>query len=328
MAENFAATFADLAGVRPVGDGKYESISPPERMGNNANIAYGGCALAVVLMAAHQSVKPTYRFYSALGTYLAPSLTDRKFFCSVRIIRDTITFATRQVEVSQVLDNGQTRVVMFVIVDFQTPEKGTLLEYSTEPSLPPLSVDKLPTLDESRQKMVDDKILPRKIAEMHKVVFGLMMRHFESRPHPESVFTQSMSGMLKNVKTTQDDRKLTSKVSSDYYRTKEDLKTPAGNIAALGFLLDGALSFVPLTHSHLFLDDAGACSSLEFAMRVFTNDVNLRKWHLREMGTIAGGNGRTYTEGRLWNDEGVLMASMTQQSILRPPPKPKAKAAL
>lgn len=328
MTGTFAPDFNALVGVLPTNDGRYESISHPEKMGNSANIAYGGCAIGVALMAAHQSVKSNYRLYSALGSYLAPALTDRNFLCSVRIIRDTVTFATRQIEVSQVLDNGQTRMVMLVVADFQTPEKATLLEYSVSPSLPLRSVEDLLPLNEKRQELVDQKLIHPRVAEMNKVVFGLMARHFEIRPHPDAVSAQNLSGMGKNIKTTQDDRALPSKVSGDFVRTKLNLGAPAQNMAALGFFMDGALSFLPLSHNHQFLDDAGACSSLEFALRVFSNDVDMSKWHLREMRTITGGQGRTYSEGHLWDEKGTIVASMTQQSILRPPAKLKAKASI
>lgn len=87
---------------------------------------------------------------------------------------------------------------------------------------------------------------------------------------------------------------------------------------------------MPLSHNHQFLDDSGACSSLDFALRVFTNDLDMSKWHYREMNTITGGIGRTFSEARLWDNGGErrMVALMTQQAILRPPAKPKAKSAL
>jgi acyl-CoA thioesterase II len=328
MAQTFATNFADLAGVRPIGEGQYESISHPERMGNNANIAYGGCTAAVAFMAAHESVPPTYRFYSAVGSYLAPALTDRKLLCSVKSIRKTITFATRLVEVSQVLESGERRAVMLTIVDFQAPETATLLEYSVKPSFSCDSVDSLLTMVEKREEMVEQKLITPKLAQLHAVVFGLLLRHVDVRLHPDGILSQNLYGMAKYITTTQDDRDLPSKVSAEYYKMKQAPKSQAQNIAALGFLLDGGLSFIPLAHNHQFLDDAGATATLDFAMRVFSNDVDLSKWHLRQANAIVGTHGRSYSEGRLWDDKGSLIASMTQQTILRPPKKPSVKASL
>jgi acyl-CoA thioesterase len=84
------------------------------------------------------------------------------------------------------------------------------------------------------------------------------------------------------------------------------------------WMLDAYLAFTPLGHSGMFLDDAAACATLDFAIRFFCDEFDLCDWLLREIKTIAGGEGRTYTEGRVWNERGRLVASMSQQSILRP----------
>lgn len=299
-------------------------------MGNAANIAYGGCALSVAITAAHASLPATgtYRLYSATGSYLAPAFADRRFTVSVRNVRDTVTFATRQIEVFQTLDDGKERICMLVLADFQRPEPKTLLSYTTKPSLPAVDVETVKDSAEQRDELVARGILHPKLAKFSTVTFGLSARHFEQRPHPHGLMTQNNSGMAKAAITTQDDRLLQDKISSDYIRSKQDLQTPGDNMAALAFLLDGGLSFVPLSHDHKFLDDAGACSSLEFALRIFSNNVVMNRWKLREMRTFHGGEGRTYSEARLWDEDKNLIASMTQQSILRPLPDKKPKGKL
>ena len=84
--------------------------------------------------------------------------------------------------------------------------------------------------------------------------------------------------------------------------------------------MDYALSVVPLAFGSMCLDDAGACSSLDFALRVFSNRVDMNEWHLRQMKTSVGAEGRTYSEGLLWDRERRCVASMTQQCILRVKP--------
>lgn len=64
-------------------------------------------------------------------------------------------------------------------------------------------------------------------------------------------------------------------------------------MAALAFLMDGALAFLPLTHGGMWFDDVGACSTLDFALRVFVPSVDMGEWHLRERSTSRGeGEGR------------------------------------
>lgn len=89
-------------------------------------------------------------------------------------------------------------------------------------------------------------------------------------------------------------------------------------MSALAFVLDGALSFTPMAHSGLWFEYVGVASTLDFAMRLFVPDVDLSHWHLRERNTLAAAAGRQYSESRMWDQKGKLVASMTQQSILRP----------
>jgi acyl-CoA thioesterase II len=329
MSSRTASTISELCGVREVAANLYESISIPERMGNTANIAYGGCTLAVTLSAAHASLPSSvYYCYSATGSYLAPALTDRRYRISISKVRDTNTFATRQVETAQILDDGTTRICMLALVDFQRREPQTFLKYSVKPSLPLVNVDNLGSFAEQTKKLTEKGVVSKKQATARDVMFAIVDRHFDWRPHPDGINGQNVFGLAKAAPTSQDDRALTSKLSSDYIRTKQALETPKENISALAFLIDFAMHVVALVHDHKFLEDSKACSSLEFALRVFSNDIDMNRWKLREIGTIVGGEGRTYSEARLWDENRDLIASMTQQAILRPLPAKKTKGRL
>ena len=111
---------------------------------------------------------------------------------------------------------------------------------------------------------------------------------------------------------------MTDKTSAEWIRVRHPVNSPQDRFACLAFVMDGALAFIPLTHSNMFLDDAAATSSLDFALRFFTGEVEPSKWHLRELKSVVGGDGRTYNEARIWGEEGNMVASMTQQCILRP----------
>ena len=172
---------------------------------------------------------------------------------------------------------------------------------------------------ENRQNMLNRGLADPKMVQMHKVVFGLADRFTERRFCPEGVLTQNMTGFAKKgTPTTQDSLPLPSRTSGDWFKTKHPLKTPAEHVSALAFVMDGALSFLALTHNGQSLADAAAQSSLDFAFRVFENRVDLNEWLVREMVTVTGGNGRTFAEAKVWNPEGKMVAEMTQQCILRP----------
>lgn len=313
----------DLVGVRHIEANKYDSISNPSRMGSMLNVAYGGCALANGISAAYASMPEPkkYHLYSTMGNYLGPALNDRKVLCYVYPYRTTRTFYSCRVELRQRTDKGDERSIMMMLADFQVAEPA-LMTYSATPVREYSPVERTPTQAENQQNNVDKGVITEKQRDTMRLVFGLMDRFFDQRPCPEGLWSQNLAGMAKHVRTSQDHLPLTDKTSSDWLKVRDASVTePATHYAAMGFIMDAALAFLPLTHSHRFLDDSSACSSLEFACRFFVTgeDIDIRKWHLREMKTITGAHGRTYSESQLWTEEGNMVCSMTQQSIMRPP---------
>lgn len=302
----------------------FSMVHPPERMGNALPIAYGGFALAMAVKAASltilesTSTQGPYHLYSILGNYLGPAKTDRPLLASVRTIRQTRTFATRFVEVSQKQDDGSERGCMVVLADFQVAEEGSLLVYSVKPSREYSHYSKIPDADVAAQELVTSGKVGQKLVDAQNASFGLSKALFQSKPCPEGIFAQNLMGVAKHLATTQDELPLTERSTADWVRSREKLPNATENVANLAFLMDGALAFAPLSFSHMFLDDSSATSSLEFALRLFSNEIDMAKWHSREIQTHVGAAGKMYTEGRLFDEEGRCVASMTQQSICRP----------
>ncbi|KAH7396888.1 thioesterase-like superfamily-domain-containing protein [Phaeosphaeria sp. MPI-PUGE-AT-0046c] len=301
---------------------EFQGLHAPQKMGNPLNIAYGGYALATACTAAYRTVPANYHLYSMLGNYLGPAYADRPLCAKVRTVRQTRTFATRQVEISQKRDDGKQRACLIAIADFHVPEPATLMEYSKPPSKQCAHYNGLATQKEVFQKLLDDGKVSQKQLDLHSKTFALMEEHFDQRPLPDSIFAQNLFGVAKSLPTTQDNLPLTSKTTSDWVKSRERLSTPVENLASLTFLIDGAIAFMPLSFSHMWFDDIAACSSLDFALRFFKagDEVNLEKWHLREMSTSVGSEGRTYGESWIWDEQGKAVACMSQQSIMRPPP--------
>ncbi|KAF2149766.1 acyl-CoA thioesterase II [Myriangium duriaei CBS 260.36] len=309
----------DAIGVRETNEkGIYESIHPPERMGNAAAIAYGGCTLAIACMTAHQSLPASHRLYSMTGNFLGPALCDRVLRARVQEVRRTRTFTTRIVTVSQIQDDGTERSCLVSLVDFHAVEPGELFRYSKPPTREYKGWDGQTSLDELREDLVRDGKLHPKIAALHQKAFGLAAGLFEGRPCRGSMAAETLLGFAKEVPTDQDGLEMWEKSSGDWWRCKGELKSRAEQAAALAFQMDGAVSFMPLVHSHMSLADAGACSTLDFALRVMGNDFDLNKWCHREWKCIAAGVGRTYSEAQVWDEEGRMIASMTQSCIMRP----------
>ena len=306
-------TLAHHIAVEKKGENLYATQRPPERMGNAAPIAYGGYAIAAAIHSAYLAAPDGFHLYSVLGHYLRPASIDQKLFCRVTETRRSANFVTYSISLEQPHQNGEMRSCAQVLADFHKQEPS-ILTYSAKPSREYSHWsnclawgDKL-----SKEARPDQEAAYRQM-------FGLAERLYELRPCPEGISSQNMMGYLKTFKTTQDHLSPESKSSADWFRVHGPLSTAGEQMGSLGFILDGHLSFLPLTQNHLFLDDAGACSSLDFALRIFTPNVKLSEWHLRELLSHSSANGRTYSESRVWAEDGTMVASMSQQSILRVP---------
>ncbi|CAK7275379.1 hypothetical protein SEPCBS119000_006663 [Sporothrix epigloea] len=329
--QSFAPTLAEQVSVKPVGtdDGSlFESVYCPIRMGNAAPIAYGGFTLGVAVAAAAQTVPSTHKLYSVLGHYLGPASTSSPVRIQIHRTRDTKSFATRRAQVTQD-HNGQQRTCLEVLLDFHVVEDA-LFRYSEPPAYPLDAARPEDGISWEAQvaKHVANKTISRKVAAVADMAFAPSEAFFEGRGVPEGVSSQNLLGIAKTAKTTQDDLPITSKWSSVWQRMRGDRQAAASDAAqwaCLAFIMDGALSFLPLTHSNRFLDDAGACSSLDIALRVFQPHVDLSQWHLRQAMTKTADAGRTYSENVLWDEQGRMVASMTQQSIMRAPSRPRSK---
>lgn len=353
-----ASTLAEQLGVRRLpsrntnGEKEaecYVSTHYPGRMGNALPIAYGGCTVSIAIHAACQSVwsqpqspSSDYKLYSSLGHFLGPALIDRVLSCEVSSLRDSRSFKTRRVVVTQTYDEGSVRECLELTADFMRVEKEVEMVYSA----PPFADQDNYSESAAFAPRVDRTASPQELAidvrdkgqateeefQSYQSAFALGIKLFENRICRDGVSGQNLNGAAKSVRSSQHQAGLsiTDKTSSQWIRTHQPLETEAEDMAALAFNMDGSISFLPLVHAEQgkFLDDVGPCSTLDFALRVFQTGqerMDMRQWKLKEWRTICAAGGRTYGEARLWDEKGNLTASMTQACIMRP--KPKAKKA-
>lgn len=322
-----ARTLADQLAIEQTGPGEFISKEPPQRMGNAQPIAYGGCTAGIATRAACATVTGSFSLYSLVGHFLGPASTTERLACTVHATRDTKTFATRRVVVSQRRPDGQLRACMELLADFHV-EEPALLAYSAPPTIPFAGPGESPTARELAKEAMSRGLASGEVVEKNAIMFAMMEQFFDAKTCREGLTGQNVLGLLRTQPTDQDRLPLTERSSGDWAKTKQPLTSAGEQAAALAFLMDGGLSFLPLWHEHLWFDDAGACSTLDFALRLFTPDVDLSNWHLRERKTIAAGFGRSYSESRLWDEQRNLVACMTQQCILRPKPQSRGKAVL
>lgn len=324
MAQNFMEQLA----VERLGPGEYVSKFSPAAYGNAGGIAFGGCTTAIAGNAAYSEVPENYFLHSFIGHFLGPALTTAKLHCTVHIVRNTKTFATRRVVVKQQHPDGKIRSCLEAFADFHVKEPA-LLTYSAPPTLKYKSPEDSSTLKELVDKAIADGTIKEDPIAKYAPMFYEAERFWEMKTCTEGMSGQNLVGMLANVLSTdQDNLRVTDRVSSDWMKLRVPVTSVQEKAAALLFLLDGGVPFVALAHNHLWYTDSGPCNTLEFALRIFEPVVDVNKWHVRERKTIVAGHGRSYNEARLFDQAGVLTASMTQQCILRPKPSRKGTASL
>lgn len=304
--------------VLPVEENKFVSKHTPLAAGNAAPIAYGGFCIGIAVNSAVATVARDRYLFSILGQFLSPVSIAKKVTCTVSSHRETRTFSSREVKIFQEQGDGAERLCMILLLDFRSHEE-TMLEYSALPTRKYSELDACPTTIQLADRLIaEGQITPKAVAAFERF-FGPLQKYFETRQCPEGVSGQNFTGLAKKLITTQEDLPPAEKSSAEYVRCHEQDIPQDARFGVFGFMMDAGLSFLPLVHEHLFLDDAAACASLEFAIRIFETNPKLSDWHFRERTTICGRGGLTYSEGRLWTqDKQMLVATMTQQCVLRP----------
>ncbi|QKX58754.1 uncharacterized protein TRUGW13939_05881 [Talaromyces rugulosus] len=283
-------TLKQQIAVKPQGPDSYISVIKPTRMGELSATVFGGNILAIAVNAAYQTISTTHHLYSISGHFIRPATTDRNLICKVQRIRNTRTFETRHLQVIQKAADGSAVLCLIASADFHIEEPRSMVVYA----IPPRSGPQISHYEPLRHDPVPER--------------HVLYRYIERFTDVQSI---SIGG-------NEEETPATSRISGEKFRVKGPLETEAENMSALAFYLDKGLAYIPANHNGYELSEASACATLDFSLRIFTHKLNLENWHTIEQQTIAAENARAFSEGRVWNDSGHLIASMTQQTILRP----------
>ncbi|KAJ5414819.1 Thioesterase/thiol ester dehydrase-isomerase [Penicillium cosmopolitanum] len=276
----------DQIAIEPADTDCYRSAVPPICMGELADWAYGGNILAIAVNAAYATVSADQHLYSISGYFVRPARPSKTLMCRLERIRDTRTFQTRHLRVFQ-LEGKTEQLCLIATADFHIDEPREMVNYSVSPQL---SVPPSPAAETATEETQEPGL--------YKTLDTMMELH----PHYEDRDATDVSSI----------------VSAERFRIHETLSSEADRIAALAFCMDRGLAYIPANHSGYNLSQASACATLDFALRLLTHEIDLRNWHVSERQTCGAGNARALSEGRVFNGDGRLLASMTQKTILRP----------
>ncbi|KAF4549495.1 Hypothetical protein D9617_21g097160 [Elsinoe fawcettii] len=299
----------------------FKSISKGVRTGNAQPVAYGGYAQALCVNAAAATCPTGFSLYNFAGIYLGPISTTQHVSLTVNDIRRTRTFHTRSVTISQVSPKGEKRDTFTAIVDFIHSAEPESMTYYVSPRIPYTPADACPDYRDHLQARLAEGSLTKQHLAIYYTMFGAFAPIMEQRFCPEGVGYQNLWGVDRKAKTTQDDRHITAKTTAWWVRSRHRFEGhPDGDAmhkAALCFVMDAGTSFIPLTHSGRFFDSTTACSSLDVSVRFRSSRFRLDEWMLLELYTEAGGEGRTMPVMKAWTETGELVASASQNCIMR-----------
>jgi acyl-CoA thioesterase II len=313
-----ASTIPDLSKPVLVSEDIFVSLHNPLPLGNVKTMAYGACALAFAINAASMTVSPDLFAYSMTGAFLSSASINLKFHGTIQRLSTSNSFATRIVEVSQYTPLGERRVVLHMVANFHKQEEKTLTAFSCSPSRPFTSPEDSWTIEKRNKCLSSQSRLPKSAMTQYNSAFQLIEKYFDWRQVPDSIATETLHGFWKPATLSQQQLSTPDRASLDWLRPKAAPDGYINHLLVLAFIADGFNAFTPFVHAGFAIQDVAQASNLDFALRIFTCHLNLSEWHLREIKAIAGGEGRTFGDTKIWSSDGRLIASMTHQTLLRP----------
>lgn len=256
---------------------------------------FGGQVLAQSLNAATRTVEPDRYVHSLHAYFILPGMLDSPILFTVEPTRDGGSFATRNVHAIQ---NG--KAIFSMMASFQLEQEG----YSHQMSMPAdiSGPDQLLSWDDIAEQYGDHLPEPYKIwlnmerpIEFKPVEISNPMERKKQKPY-RHVWMRA-KGEMPNDKRAQQQ---VLAYASDY------------NLLAAALLPHGdTASFTNVK-----------MASLDHAMW-FHRDFTINDWLLYAIDSPSASNARGFTRGNIYTQDGVLVASVVQEGMIRPIKKDK-----
>jgi len=250
---------------------------------------YGGQVLGQSVIAAYKSLPDDRSIHSFHSYFLLPGDANIPVVYDVETVRDGRSFSARRIRAIQ---NGRT--IFYMTASFQKPEEGLSHQFSQMPDMPdPESVGK-------DIQFYDDNI--EKLSPRMK----------EALPFHRPVDIRTIEGSKKFSSSKRDPvRKLWLK-GTDAVSDDIDI-----NQASLAYASDyDFLSTAVQAHGIAIQDKSLRLATIDHAMW-FHHPFKFDDWLMYEMESPISGNGRALVQGKIYNKQGVLVASSVQEGLLR-----------
>ena len=249
---------------------------------------YGGQVIGQALVAASRTVSPNRSAHSLHGYFLRAGDTTIPILYKVDRIRDGKSFTTRRVVAVQ---RGQA--IFTMSISFQIDEGGLSHQFDM-PKVP--SPDSLPTEEELRREQA--KSWPKEFQESFSGSSAILVKPVDPVD-------------LLNPNPTQE-------VQRCWMRCGEPLPDdPRIHQCVLAYLSDWSLlDTASRPHGVSFMQENVQVASLDHAMW-FHRSFRADEWLLYDQDSPSASGARGFNRGLIYNQTGKLVASTTQEGLLR-----------
>ena len=249
---------------------------------------YGGQVIGQALVAASRTVSPNRSAHSLHGYFLRAGDTTIPILYKVDRIRDGKSFTTRRVVAVQ---RGQA--IFTMSISFQVDEDGLSHQFDM-PKVP--APDSLPTEDELRREQA--KSWPKEFHESFSSSSAIKVKPVDPVD-------------LLNPEPAQATQRC-------WMRCGEALPDdPRIHQCVLAYLSDWSLlDTASRPHAVSFMQDNVQVASLDHAMW-FHRPFRADEWLLYDQDSPSASGARGFNRGLIYNQTGKLVASTTQEGLLR-----------
>lgn len=283
-----AQRLVDLLDLREVGEGTYEGYSDPQPDGH----VFGGQVMGQAISAMSRTVPEGRRIHSSYSYFLSPGIPQGPIRFSVDALRDGRSFSVRRVLATQddpAADGGE-RTILAMTSSFQEVQTG--LEHGERAPEAP-DPEGLPTTAQVLEGI--DNPVARYWATQRPVDIRHVTDPIYIRPDGSASATQMVwMRMLAPVEAT-----------------------PAVHDAILAFASDYTPFEAILRRQGLSWVTPGLRAATINHAIWWHRHVDLNEWILYVQHSPSASGGRGLTEGRMFDRAGELVATVTQEGMIR-----------
>ena len=259
---------------------------------------FGGQVIAQALQAAQASVPETKSAHSLHAYFLRGGREGAPIEYRIERDFDGRSFANRRVVASQENEDGTATPILNLTASFQTPEKG--LEHLDSPMPEVSDPETLKSDMETRRAMLD--MMGEKVTEEQRAI-ALRPRPIEMRT------TDKLHWMNSEPKEPN---------AHSWFKAASALPDdPALHRAVIAYASDYTLlGTSALPHGLSWMRGELVGASLDHTLW-FHQETRADDWLLYATDSPWSGGGRGFNRGRIFNAQGILVASVAQEGMVR-----------